>query len=178
MPACADSQCLTPTPEPGGATSSPKPSATPPVLSPVAASSPAAGGATADEVPAGDQLAFQSESAGLGPVEWAAEIDPETHEPRQRVESFPTDAPVIYAVVAVDHIAAGTTLQATWTYNRTPLETLDQSMVVDTASSNTWLEFHLALTQPGTWPAGEYELSILVNGEPAVSGSVRVASGP
>jgi hypothetical protein len=104
------------------------------------------------------------------------EIDPETHEPRQRVESFPSDTPVIYAVLSVDHIAAGTTVQAQWSYNRTRLDTFDQTMVVESASTNTWLEFHLALTLPGTWPPGQYDLSILVNGEPAVTSGVEVVS--
>lgn len=170
---CADSQCLTPTPDPNSAATE---QSTPQLAtlltpSPVAVSSPGP-----DEPTTGDQLAYRSEPAALGPVEWATEIDPETHEPRQRVETFPTDAPVIYAVLAVDHIVAGTTVEARWSYNRTRLEAFDQSMVVESASTDTWLEFHLALTQPGTWPSGQYDLSVLVNGEPAVTGSVEVTA--
>lgn len=125
-----------------------------------------------------DQLAYRSEPAALGQVEWATAIDPETHQPRQPVESFSPDAPVIYGVIAVDRIAAGTTVQAKWTYNRTRLDTFDQSLVMESDRTNTWLEFHLALAQPGAWPSGQYDLNILVNGEPAVSGSVNVVAGP
>lgn len=180
VPPCTDSQCLTPTPDPGNATTEPMPA--PPVLSstpsPVAAATSGTGTPDPNATPPGNQLAFQSELAGLGPVEWATEIDPETHEPRQRVESFATDAPVIYAVLAVDHVTAGTTIQAEWTYNRTSLESFDQVVVVESPASNTWLEFHLALTQPGAWPSGQYEITILVNGTPAVTGSVEVVAGP
>lgn len=184
VPPCTDSQCLTPTPEPGvegggSRESLPTPSATPLMPSPVpdatpgvSASSPA--GATTQS----DQLEFRSDAASLGPVQWATEIDPTTHEPRQRVESFATDAPIIYGVLAVDHLAAGTTIQAQWTYNRTRLDSFDQSMVVESEIRDTWLEFHLALTQPGTWPRGQYDLTVLVNGERAVTGSVEVTAGP
>ncbi|NLG56650.1 MAG: hypothetical protein GX542_13560 [Rhodococcus sp.] len=179
VPPCADSQCLTPTPEPGvegGA--APTPSATPAISSPVAATPGTTESALAEATAPADQPVFQSDLAVLGPVQWATEIDPTTHAPRQQVDSFPTDAPVIYAVLAVDHLAAGTTIQAQWTYNRTRLESFDQSMVVESEVRNTWLEFHLALTQPGAWPRGQYDLAVLVNGDPAVTGSVNVIASP
>jgi len=109
-------------------------------------------------------------------VVWATAVDDETRAPLDQVTSFVANAPTIYATVAVEHIAAGTTVQAQWSYNRTRLETLDQVIVAERSDSEVWLEFHLSLSEGETWPAGTYELSLAVNGEPAVRSNVEVST--
>ena len=143
-----------------------------PIATPEPASSPI--GPESSSTP----VAFRSEAATLGPVVWATSVDDETRAPRDQVTSFAADAPTIYATVAVGHIAAGTTVQAQWSYNRTKLETLDQVILAERSDNEVWLEFHLALSQGETWPAGTYELSLAVNGEPAVTSSVEVDGSP
>lgn len=133
------------------------------------ASSPSGGGP-----PAASPIAFESPAAAIGPLVWAAEIDPDTHAPLRQVTSFVGDAPFIYATVAVQRVAAGTTIDAQWTYNRTRLEGLDAAIVIDAPSADTWIEFHLSRPSPGTWPSGIYEVAIQVNGQPAVTGSVEI----
>ena len=128
----------------------------------------------ADGPPAASPIAFESPAVALGPLVWATEVDPDTHAPLRHVTSFVSDAPFIYATVAVQRVAVGTTIDAQWTYNRTRLEGLDASIVIDAPSADTWIEFHLSRTPPGTWPSGIYEVAIQVNGQPAVTGIVEV----
>lgn len=130
--------------------------------------------ATTVASPHSTPVAFSSTEATLGPVVWAAEIDPETRAPRALASSFFNSVQVMYATVAVEHVHTGTEFGAKWTYNRTPLQGLEEVIVADATGENIWIEFHLALTQPGVWPSGTYEVAISVNGQPAVSGQIEV----
>lgn len=130
--------------------------------------------ATTVASPRSTPVAFSATGATLGPVVWASEIDPETRAPRIQASSFLNSVHVIYATVAVERVHAGTEFGAEWTYNRTPLEAFDNVIVADANVETVWIEFHLALTQPGVWPSGTYEVAISVNGQPAVSGQIEV----
>lgn len=160
---CDTNSCVTTTPA-----QATDPVLATPVATPDAVASPV--GPASSSTP----VAFHSVGATLGPVVWATAVDDETRAPRDQVTSFTADASTIYATVAVEQIAAGTTVQAQWSYNRTRLESLDQVIVAERADSGVWLEFHLSLSQGESWPTGTYELSLAVNGEPAVRSSVEV----
>lgn len=164
---CIAGACVTTNPAQSAGTELP-----PPVGTPTPASSPVATAANATPV------AFRSEAAVLGSVVWATGVDDVTRAPRDQVTSFATEASTIFATVPVEHIAAGTTIQAQWTYNRTRLESFDQAIVAERGDTGIWLEFHLALAPGETWPSGTYELSVSINGEPAVTGSVAVDETP
>jgi hypothetical protein len=111
----------------------------------------------------------------IGAVVWAAAIAPETNEPIDRVERFPADAPILYAVVPVSRVAAGTVLSATWRYNGVPLEGLDQDVIFDAPpEATTWVEFHLSLAEGETWPVGTYEIALSVDGQDVRTATVEV----
>lgn len=167
MADCVTGQCVTTIPAQTAGSAMP-----PSIGTPSPASSPVTTALSSTPV------AFRSDAAALGPVVWARAVDDETRAPRDQETLFATDTPTIYATVAVERIAAGTTVEAEWSYNRTRLESLDQAIVVERADTGVWLEFHLALTQGGTWPTGTYDVSVAVNGTPAVAGSVEVGQAP
>lgn len=174
---CRGGDCATPTPAMtrDAVNRSPAPSATP-AATLIAGATPSGPLETppAAAPPVSSPIAFQTEGVSLGPVLWATAIDPETRAPRTFVSSIAADTRTIYAVVAVKRITAGTAMSAQWSYNRTRLESFDRVVVAGSTQEETWIEFHLALTQPGTWPLGTYDVSIAVNGDPALTSSVEV----
>lgn len=159
---CADSQCVTTT------SMGTIESVSPPLATASLASSPVATllGAT--------PVVFRSEAAVLGPVVWATAVDDETRAPADQVARFAANTPTIYATIPVERIAAGTTVQAQWSYNRTRLESFDQTIVAERSDAGVWLEFHLGLRDGEVWPSGTYEVNIAVNGVPALAGRVEV----
>jgi hypothetical protein len=79
-------------------------------------------------------------------------------------ESF-TPKDTIYA--AIDTTGAGTaTLRTKWTYRQNGQETVvneDTQTIAPTGPATT--EFHIS--KPDGWPAGQYQVQVLVNDQPA-----------
>lgn len=95
----------------------------------------------------------------IGPVIWSNSIDPGTNEPIDL--ATPTvDGRVIYAVVPIEALPAGSQLLARWYFNDTSLDALDSALRVDHDRVSGWLEFHIERTGTEPWPDGVYEVVI------------------
>ncbi len=121
--------------------------------------------------------AFTSEQADLGPLQWAAMVDPTTLAPVQLVETFATTASTIYAVLPVRRVEAGSVISAVWTYNDTPINGVGSSVTISETTADVWLEFHLARTTVPEWPDGTYAIVVLVDGEPALASTIMISPG-
>jgi hypothetical protein len=153
---------------PVGAPASPAPTATlPPGSSEVRLVEP-----TATATPA----AFRSDSAELGSIVWATAIDPQSKAPTAIVTGFADEVRVIYATTPITHLAAGTELGASWSYNNTPLDGFVAMIIAERDQSNAWAEFHIALTGSEPWPPGTYRIEITVDGQPALASEVTVSA--
>ena len=70
------------------------------------------------------------------------------------------DDRVIYAVVPIESLPAGSQLVASWYFNDTSLEALGSAIRIDRDRDSGWLEFHIERTGADPWPDGEYEIVI------------------
>jgi hypothetical protein len=70
----------------------------------------------------------------------------------------PTDT--VYASVATEGAATGSTLTARWTYEDG--QVVDETTQTISASGAAVTEFHISM--PGGLPAGQYQLELLLNG--------------
>jgi len=118
------------------------------------------------------------DAAGLGAVVWATAVDPGTKAPLAPVTRFAPDAPALYAALPVARVAAGATLTAAWTYNRTPIEGVAGTVTAAAAAERTWVEFHLTLAAGETWPEGTYGIAVAVDGQAAQTAEIGVGSAP
>jgi len=150
--------------------------ATPGGGSPMAAGlvTPVVGTLPLQGTPGGD--GFRTTAAEGGAVVWATVIDPTTKEPRERVAAFRPDARTIYAAVPLARLEPGTTLTASWTYNRTPLEGMVGSVTAPPGETarDLWVAFGIARQTEEPWPAGIYAIVVAVNGEPVLTAEVEV----
>lgn len=95
----------------------------------------------------------------IGSVVWAQSIEPQSRAPVD-AGSLTVEAPVIYAVLPIESLPAGSQLIAHWYFNNTSLDALDSSMRIDQDRTSGWLEFHIEQTGTEPWPAGRYELAV------------------
>ena len=154
------------------------------LATPVGVGSPVAGPATAGRgtlpvrgTPGVD--GFRTAAAEGGAVVWATAVDPTTRAPTEPVEAFRPDARTIYAAVPLARLEPGTTLSATWTYNRTPLQGMVGSVTAPAGETgqDLWVAFEIARQTEEPWPTGTYEIAVAVNGEPALTATVEVEDG-
>lgn len=100
-------------------------------------------------------------AAVLKQVVLAAEIDPGTFAPINPTNTFPSNAPSIYAAVQLIEAPANTRLRSRWyPPGQEPLESNDAGNV--TGNGTRWFDFHLLPSADG-FPAGEYKVEIYVN---------------
>jgi hypothetical protein len=90
------------------------------------------------------------------------------------VTVIPPDAQAIYAVFPIERLPAGTRLEASWTFNGTPLEGFDLDVTAPRDQLQGWLEFHLERTGADPWPDGEYAVSLTSSGVLVANGAVLV----
>lgn len=153
-------------------TSNPRPTPVPFVLP----STPAIAAATAAPLIPKSPLAYESGNARARPIVWASSIVPATGGPGERVASFPTTAANLYAVVPFEYIARGVSIRADWSYNNTAMPTLTSSSMTEATQTDLWIAFHLARNGATPWPDGEYQLTVLLDGQPALTSTVHVES--
>lgn len=110
----------------------------------------------------------------VGKVVWTASVDPTTNAPGNAVQAFPNDAPVLYAVVYVTNVRAGSVLSASWTYNDVALSGVVTSVVPTALYTGGYVQFHLARAASATWPAGTYKIEIALDGAPIRSATIDV----
>ena len=111
----------------------------------------------------------------LGDVIWASSADPVTNAPQNEVAVFSPDAPRIAAFVLASALSAGSTIHADWEYNDTTLDAFTRQIVTPTAIDRTWLSFHIDRVDAESWPAGTYEVTISLNGQPTRRASIAVS---
>jgi hypothetical protein len=109
-------------------------------------------------------------------IVWAASVDPATQAPSQRVTSFSTDAPGIYACFSATNLNAGAVVEASWTYNKTSLDAFTTRLVLPDAAPQRWIAVHLTRDPNVPWPAGTYAVTVSVNGKTAQQAAVEVAA--
>ena len=105
---------------------------------------------------------------------WARSVNPTDGSPVDRVEWFPTDAEVIYAVFETGAIVAGTSFTVSWTMNETPVPGLNPSLQMTADAPAGWIEFHLTRTSTTPWPDGHLEIELLVGDDVVSSGSIEL----
>lgn len=103
---------------------------------------------------------------------WTTGIDAADGSPIDQVEWFPTDASVIYAVFQTSEIAAGTGFTVNWIMNGTPVPGLNPTLQMNADAPAGWIEFHLTRTTAESWPVGQLEIRLLVDGKIVSSGSI------
>jgi len=126
---------------------------------------------------ASDGMAISSPAAPriqVGSVVWATAVDPVTKAPMEPVDAFPDTATTLYAVIPIRQMTPGVVLTAQWSYNGTPLTALTSAVVAERAEVETWVEFHLERVDDLPWPAGDYQIAVLVDGRPARTAQVEV----
>lgn len=93
----------------------------------------------------------------LKQVVLATDIDPGTFAPMNPTNTFPSNAPSIYAAVQLVEAPANTRLRSRWyPPGQEPLE------FNGSGNGNRWFDFHLLPSADG-FPAGEYKVEIYVN---------------
>lgn len=160
---------------PNGQTANPTPTASPRASAAMASPSPTVG-ASPSVGPGGTPATIQTADAEIGQIVWAASLVSETNAPRQRITTFSATAPVIYAVLPVAWVKTGTKIQATWSFDGTPLPAFTTMATIPAEERELWLEFHLDRGKLAAWPSGTYEISIAINGQPATSAKVVVGT--
>jgi hypothetical protein len=143
-----------------------------PSLAPPVDSSPQItidGASVSTAIPAATAVAAQ-----LGDVVWATATDPTTNAPVDPVSSYPPDANRIIAVVHADALSAGASVEATWEYNDTSLDAFTTRLTPPERGANQWISFYIERDPETEWPAGTYEVQILLNGATVHEAAVEV----
>ncbi len=121
-------------------------------------------------------LVFQDVNARARAIVWARSVDPATGAPIDRTDVFPADAPRLYAVAPFEYIADGVTLRGEWTYNNTTMPALASVSKIEAPQADVWIVFQLGRSGERDWPDGDYQLTVLVDDQPALTSTVRVES--
>jgi hypothetical protein len=110
----------------------------------------------------------------IGEVTWTTGVDSVTREPSDAVTHYLTDAPLLVAVAKATALPVGSIVEATWTYNNTPLEAFATQLAVDESIDSRWLSFSLSRDPNTPWPAGLYEIALSLDGKTVQESSVEV----
>jgi hypothetical protein len=112
----------------------------------------------------------------LGEVVWATAVDAVTQAPTERVSSFATDAPSIFACLLATDLDPGSTIDASWSYNHTSLDAFATQLTLPDAARHRWIAFHIDRDPNVFWPEGTYAISVTLNGTIAREAAVEVTS--
>lgn len=117
---------------------------------------------------------FRSPVVDIEPVIWTTALDPRTKGPRDRVATYASEAPAIYACLRLPHVRRGTTITAGWSYNETPIEGFSSSVTAERDEENVWIEFHLTRAAATRWPTGVYQIVVTSGGQMVQVAAVNV----
>jgi hypothetical protein len=92
--------------------------------------------------------------------------------PTNPTTTFPSNSPIIYAVIQGIRVPAGTTVFARWTREGQAYEDTKE-IKADREYTNTFIEFHIQ-PKPGALPAGNYAVQFFVNGNPGPKANFTV----
>ncbi len=118
---------------------------------------------------------FGNDRVALGQIVWSLALDPATGGPAEAIVAVPDDAPRFWAAAPLERAASGTRLRADWTYNGTAMPALSAEAAVPNGGGG-WATFDLALPDGERWPAGDYAVTISVDGQPALRGTITVVA--
>jgi hypothetical protein len=110
----------------------------------------------------------------IGGVIWTTEVDPTTGEPGDSVALYAPDAPRLVAATKAAALPAGSRVEASWTYNGTPLEPFTTRLSADSITDGQWLSFYLTRDPNTPWPAGQYEIAVTLDGTQMQESAVEV----
>jgi hypothetical protein len=110
----------------------------------------------------------------IGEVIWTTGVDPTTGEPADAVTNYAPDAPRLVAAIETMGLPAGSRVEASWTYNDTPLEPFTSRLSVDSVTDGQWMSFYLSRDADTPWPPGIYEIAITLDGAPMRESAVEV----
>jgi hypothetical protein len=119
-------------------------------------------------------MAATPQASPVGTIVWTTAVDPRTSAPVGSVASFSPDADRIVAAAPVRHLPAGAALSASWTYNETSLDQFDTRLDFAAAAEDTWASFLIERTGESLWPAGTYEITIVLGGKDVQKAAVEV----
>lgn len=117
----------------------------------------------ADEVITTETTAQASvKNASFNNLKMASIIDENTYLPITLTDTFAQDAPIIYLTGSINNAETGTLIRAEWRYiEDDPAFDID-SVTLTTEEENTDFQFNLSIPNDG-WPAGKYEVKLLIN---------------
>jgi hypothetical protein len=143
--------------------------ADPTAVATVAAPVPSAEAPPSTEVPEPVQIV-------AGDPVWTTSVEAGTNRPLDEVEGeFDATAPVIYAAVSIVSAPAGSLLVASWTYNNTPIQGMDETVQLpEVRFDPIWLEFHLERQAGDEWPDGEYRITLHEGDRVVSEGTIEV----
>jgi hypothetical protein len=124
--------------------------------------SPFGGSAPATQVPRVEQPA--NSRVRIGEIVTAGAIGA-NNTPSNVTQTFSQDTSIIYVVAEIEAIPAGTSVFARWSRGGQPFEDTN-TITADRDYSNTFLEFHIQPRAGTTLPAGQYSVTLYVNGNP------------
>ncbi|MGD9713946.1 MAG: hypothetical protein AB7V46_18095 [Thermomicrobiales bacterium] len=88
------------------------------------------------------------------------------------------DSPVIVALTRARALPPEAQVEATWTYNDTTLDAFSTGVVNSGAHEDVWLAFRLTRDPETVWPAGTYEVTLLLNGVEVTKSAIQVIESP
>lgn len=128
------------------------------------------------EAPSSVQLPASpvSREPAIGEIVWTTQTEPASGSPASTVSHVPADAPRIVAVAMASDLPAGVSVEASWFYNDTPLEGFSTAIPIEQHIDESWLSFHIERSPDVHWPAGQYEITIQLDGEVVQEASIDV----
>jgi hypothetical protein len=144
-----------------------------PVLSPPVDPSPRMITST-PEVPAATPLAT-AVAPQVGGVIWATTTDPATNAPIDPVTSYRPDAARIIAVLHMNALSPGSSVEAIWEYNDTSLDAFTTRLTQDDGGDDQWVAFYIERDSEVEWPVGTYAVTISLDGAEVQQASVEVS---
>ena len=110
----------------------------------------------------------------IGNIVWATSTDPASNAPIAAVSSFRPDAPRIIAAVQTRSLSVGSSIEATWEYNDTSLDSFTTQVTPSGSGAEHWISFHIARDPDVPWPVGRYEVAISLDGAVVQQAAVEV----
>lgn len=102
----------------------------------------------------------------IGEVVMARSVG-QNNRPQDTTDTFSQTDPIIYVVVEIQRLDAGTSVFARWARDGQPFEDTP-TITADRNYQDTWLEFHIQ-SERGSFEPGTYSVTIYANGNPVAT---------
>jgi hypothetical protein len=111
----------------------------------------------------------------IGSVVWTTTVG-DDGSPGEAIQALPRDAEVVYAVVQLQHVPAGTTVTGTWTMNGMPVEGREASESIEQETEAGWLAFSLTWHGETLWPTGTLGITVTASSGEQTSAEIQITS--